>query len=182
MGHVTAMLLLCGAVASAQAVRNTSYVLSSGERVLRHEGELEAPLDTVWRTLTTSDGLRSFLAPVASIDLRLGGHWEASHRASARPGDPDNIINEILSYLPREMLAVRVIQATRNFVHPEIAKQVWTVYQLQPLGERRTKLVVSMIGWPSGPAADSVYQFFERGNAYTMRELQQRFVIGPHRW
>ncbi|HSQ31470.1 MAG TPA: hypothetical protein VLN49_16555 [Gemmatimonadaceae bacterium] len=30
----------------AQDVRNTSYTLASGERILRQEGELQAPLDT----------------------------------------------------------------------------------------------------------------------------------------
>jgi uncharacterized protein YndB with AHSA1/START domain len=159
----------------AQGVRNTSYTLASGGRVLRQEGELPAPVDSVWRVLTTSEGLQSFLAASVWFDLRIGGRWETAHSADAVRGDPGNIVNEVLAYVPNEMLAVRVVQATPNFVHPEIAKQAWTVYQLQALDERRTKLTVSMLGWPSGAAADSVYRFFERGNAYTMRQLQQRF-------
>ena len=170
------LTILVASSALGQGVRNTSYALASGERVLRQEGELQAPVDTVWRTLTTGDGLRSFLAPQVWIDLRPGGRWETGHAADAVPGDQRNIVNEVLAYLPNEMLAVRVIQAPPNFVHPEIAKQVWTVYQLQPLDERRTKLTVSMLGWPSGAAADSVYRFFERGNAFTMRQLQLRFT------
>ena len=165
-----------GSTGVAQAVRNTSYVLSSGERVLRHEGELQAPVDSVWRTLTTNDGLRSFLAPAVWIDLRPGGRWETGHAASASQGDPGNIVNEVLACLPNEMLAVRVLQAPPTFVHPEIARQVWTVYQLHRIDEQRTLLTVSMVGWPTGPAADSVYRFFDRGNAFTMRQLQQRFT------
>lgn len=162
--------------AGAQAVRNTSYELSSGERILRHEGELQAPVDSVWKMLTTSEGLRSFLAPVVWIDLRLGGRWETGHTAGATQGDPQNIINEVLAYVPNEMLAVRIVQAPTNFAHAEIAKQVWTVYQLQPIDGQHTKLTVSMVGWPMGAAADSVYRFFDRGNAFTMRQLQQRFT------
>ena len=183
ISHLTAVLFISlAASGQAQAVRNTSYVASSGQRVLRQEGELEAPVDTVWRILTTSEGLRSFLAPAVWIDFRSGGRWETAHAAGAQQGDPGNIVNEVLAYLPNEMFAVRVVQATSTFVHPEIAKQVWSVYQLQPVGDRRTKLTVSMVGWPSGPAADSVYQFFERGNAFTMRQLQLRFTNGPRRW
>ena len=161
--------------APAQGVRNTSYVLASGERVLRHEGELQAPVDSVWRTLTTSDGLRSFLAPQVWIDLRPGGRWETAHAADAAQGDQRNIVNEVLAYLPNEMLAVRVVQAPPTFVHPEIARQVWTVYQLQPIDKDRTKLTVSMVGWPSGAAADSVYHFFERGNDWTFQQVLKLF-------
>jgi uncharacterized protein YndB with AHSA1/START domain len=180
--HLTVLLLSLAASGHAQAVRNTSYVAPSGQRVLRQEGELEASVDTVWRILTTTEGLRSFLAPAVWIDFRPGGRWETAHNAGAQQGDSGNIVNEVLAYLPNEMFAVRVVQATSTFVHPEIAKQVWSVYQLQPAGDRRTKLTVSMVGWPSGPAADSVYQFFERGNAFTMRQLQQRITNGPRRW
>ncbi|MFI5209841.1 MAG: hypothetical protein ACHQ2E_05295, partial [Gemmatimonadales bacterium] len=59
-GVVTGLLLIgLPAAALAQAVRNTSYVAPSGERVLRQEGDLAAPIERVWRTLTTSEGLRS---------------------------------------------------------------------------------------------------------------------------
>lgn len=139
----TVLLLTLSASGRAQAVRNTSYVASSDQRVLRHEGVL-APIDTVWRILTTTDGLRSFLAPAVRIGFRPDGRWETAHNAGAQQGDPGNIINEVLTYLPNEMFAVRVVQAASTFVHPEIAKQVWSVYQLQPLGDRRTKLTVSM--------------------------------------
>ena len=167
---------LLASSAFGQDVRNSSYTLASGERVLRQEGELEAPVDTVWRTLTTNEGLRSFLAPAVWIDLRPGGRWETGHTAGAVQGEQGNIVNEVLAYVPNEVLAVRVVQAPPTFVHPEIAKQLSTVYQLQAIDDRRTRLTVSMVGWPSGAAADSVYHFFERGNAFTMRRLQQRFA------
>jgi uncharacterized protein YndB with AHSA1/START domain len=175
-------LVLYGGVASAQEVKNTSYTLSSGERILRHEAVVEAPLDTVWRTLTTTDGLRSFLAPVVAIDLRVGGRWEASYNSTRQLGDSANIVNEVVTYLPPEMLTVRVIHTPPSFLHPDVAKSLWTVYQLQSVTERQTRVVVSMVGWKAGPDWDAVYRFFDRGNAFAMAELQRRFTNGPHRW
>src|SRR5207247_24193 len=42
------------------AVRNTSYVLGNGDRVLRHEVDVAASPSAVWRAFTTSEGLRGF--------------------------------------------------------------------------------------------------------------------------
>jgi hypothetical protein len=39
-----------------------------------------------------------------------------------------------------------------------------------------------MVGWKAGADWDSTYAFFERGNSYTMLQLQKRFVEGPKRW
>lgn len=176
------LLLLCGAVVSAQGVKNASYTLPSGERVLRHEAIVDAPLDTVWRTLTTSEGLRTFLAPVAAIDFRVGGRWEASYRPGSKLGDSTNIVNEVVTYLPMEMFTVRVVQTPPGFQHPDVAKGLWTVYQLQPASDQRTRVVLSMVGWNAGEDWDAVYRFFDRGNTHAMAELQRRFIRGPRHW
>jgi hypothetical protein len=167
---------------SAQSVRNTSYVTSAGERVLRHEAEVDAPMAEVWRTLTTSEGLRSFLAPVVAVDFRVGGKWEASYAPNGRLGEPGNIVNEIVTFLPMEMFTTKIVQTPPTFQNPEVAKSVWTVYQLQPVTEHRTRILVSMVGWKTGPEWDAVYRFFDRGNTYTMTGLQRRFVEGPRKW
>lgn len=176
------LLLLCGVVVSAQGVKNASYTLPSGERVLRHEVIVDAPLDTVWRIMTTSDGLRSFLAPVAAIDFRVGGNMETSYSPNGRLGDSTNIVNEVVTYLPNEMFTIRVVHTPPGFQHPDVAKSLWTVIQFQPASKRRTRVVVSMVGWNTGPDWDAVYRFFDRGNAYTVAELQRRFITGPRRW
>ena len=42
-------------------VRLTSYVSTSGDRVLRHEVDVNAPPSAVWQAFTTSEGLRGSL-------------------------------------------------------------------------------------------------------------------------
>lgn len=172
-----AIALASGAHAlAAQTVRNTSYTATSGERVLRHEADVDAPSAVVWKTLTTAEGLRSFLAPVVALDFRVGGRLETSYSAQAHVGDPGNIVSEVVAYVPDEMFVTRIVQTPPGFAHPEIAKALHTVYDIRPLSASTTRVIVSMVGWQSGGAADTVYRFFERGNAYTMGELLHRLT------
>lgn len=181
---ISCTVVVCAAVTTgaspvnAQDVLTTSYTSPSGERVLRHELEVDAPLADVWRTFTTADGLRSFLAPVVGLDFRAGGKLETSYSATAHLGDSANIVSEIVAYLPMEMFVTRIVQTPPTFQNPDVAKRLWTVYQFRAVTERRTRIVVSMAGWQTGPEWDAVYRFFDRGNAFTMREVQRRFGKG----
>lgn len=173
--NLFALVLLVAPVASAQSTVNTSYVAPNGERVLQQQAIVPAPLADVWRAFTTSEGLRSFAAPVAQIDFRLGGMWEASYNPEAKIGDPANIRNEIIAYEPMKMMAVRIVNTPPNFPHPEVAKAVWTVFDFEDLGFDRTRVTSSMVGWKSGPEWDQIYKFFEHGNAIVFDKLEKRF-------
>jgi uncharacterized protein YndB with AHSA1/START domain len=176
-------LLLCGTTAAAaQDVENTSYHLPNGERVLQHEMLIPAPIGEVWRAWSTTDGLSSFVAPLVAIDLRIGGIWEASYDPSARLGDPGNIMNEVLSFIPERMLSVRIHQTPPGFPHPELAKQLWTVIELVPSSESSTTATVSMLGWGDGEGWDTLYDLFNRGNHFTLQQLYRRFAEGPIEW
>jgi hypothetical protein len=114
------------------------------------------------------------MAPVVSLDFRPGGKWEASYDPKARLGDASNILNEVVTYLPQKMLAIRVVRTPPDFRHPEVAKSVWTVMEIDDLGYGRTRVTISMAGWKSGPEWDAVYRFFEWGDAQTLQQLQPK--------
>ena len=158
---------------SVAEVRTTSYVMPAGDRVLSTEVEVDATPSTVWRALTTSEGLRGFAAPVAAIDLRPGGMWEASHDRAAQLGDPGNILNEVITYVPERMLSIRIARTPPNFPHPEVARQVWTVIEIVDLGHGRSRVVTSMCGWKQGPAWDDIYNFFDQDNRIVASRLKE---------
>lgn len=174
--------LLAGPTASAQTVENTSYVSPAGERVLQHQVVVNASLADVWNAFTTSEGLRSFVAPVAQIDFRVGGIWEASYNPRAKIGDPGNIRNEIITYVPLRMLAIHVVNAPPKFPYPDVIKNVWTVIEFEDLGLNRVRATASMTGWKTGPSWDAVYKMFEADNAIVFGKLQKRFREGPIQW
>lgn len=182
---VAAVLLCLAPSAHAQdpsAVASCSHVESDGARTLCHEAVLPAPPDEVWRLFSTTEGLSSWVAPVAAIDLRIGGIWEASYRMDAHLGDQGNIRNRVLSYLPQRMLSIAVDSAPPGFPHPELIQRVWTVIELEPAGEGRTRVRVSMLGYGEGADYDELYAMFDQGNALTLRKLAERVRNGRTNW
>jgi uncharacterized protein YndB with AHSA1/START domain/predicted RNA-binding protein with TRAM domain len=144
----------------------------SGDRVLRHEVEVNASSSAVWRAFTTSEGLRGFVAPVAAIDLRLGGIWEATYDPAGHLGDPANILNEVISYVPGRMLSIRVARTPPGFEHGDVARAVWTVIEITDLGQGRSRVSTSMCGWKTGGDWEAVYAFFEQGNTIVAERLR----------
>jgi uncharacterized protein YndB with AHSA1/START domain len=175
-------LFVLAAAAAAQEVENTSYRADDDTRVLQHRITVEAPAADVWDAWTTTEGIRSWAVPVGRIDFRLGGIWESSYNLDARIGDPGNIQNRILAYLPDRMLTIQAVAAPPGFPHRELLSEIFTVIELEALDAARTRVTVSMVGYASGEGFDVLYGHFEKGNAWTLEKLRQRFVEGPVDW
>lgn len=178
-------LVMCVTTAAARQVAapiDCSRVETGGARTLCHEQVVPAPLEEVWRLFASTEGLASWVAPVAAIELRIGGFWESSYRADARLGDPGNIRNRILSYYPEKMLSIAVDSAPPGFPEPELVRTVWTVIEFEQVGRSRTRVRVSMLGYLEGAGYERLYSMFRVGNAETLKALHTRVVTGPTDW
>ncbi|GAM99593.1 hypothetical protein U91I_03247 [alpha proteobacterium U9-1i] len=149
---------------------------------LCHEILLPAPVAEVWPLFSTSAGLSSWMAPVAAIDLRVGGMMEASYSRGARPGDAGNILNRVLSYLPERMISIAIERAPPNFPHADEARTLWTVIELEPYAENVTRVRVIMLGYDEGEAFDVLARHFNAGNTWTLEKLYERVANGPENW
>jgi uncharacterized protein YndB with AHSA1/START domain len=143
---------------------------------LVHEGIVEASLDEVWTSFTTSEGLRTWLAPHAEIDLRVGGLMRTHYDPLGRLGDPQTIENSILSFEPRRMLSVRVSKAPEGFPFPNAIRQMWTVVYFEEAGPDRTRVREVSLGFDAEPESQRMRAFFNQGNATTLGQLQQHFA------
>lgn len=159
-----------------------SYTEADGTRTLCFELVVPAAQAEIWRLFTTTDGLGSWVAPVAAIDLRIGGIWEASYRPDGRIGDPANIRNRVLSYVPLRMLSIAVDSAPPDFPEADLARSVWTVLEFEPAGQTKTRVRVSMLGYRNGEGFERLYARFSSGNSLTLKALHTRVVSGPTDW
>ena len=175
------VLLLLTAGVHAQ-VSNTSYRLANADRVIRHEAVMDAAVADVWKAFTTPEKMRGFIAPVVALDLRIGGVWESSYRPDAKIGEPGNIHNEVLSFVPEKMLSIRIKETPPQFPHAQIGKSVWTVLWFEDLGGAKTRVVVEMLPYKSGEGWDLIYKMFEAGNGITLERAQKFFRTGPVDW
>ncbi len=141
------------------------------ERILRHEAILDASVKEVWEAFTTSEGARHWMAPVAEVDLRIGGTIKTNYNPQARIGDPGTIVHHILSYEPERMITTRFTAPEGAPTKAKAAQAVWWVARLEPLPDGRTRLTYTGVGWGQGPVWDEAYEFFDRGNAWTFQQL-----------
>lgn len=165
-----------------KGVENTSYVEPSGDRAIQLSAVIPAPPAEVFRAFATTEGFKSWAVPVTQVDLKIGGMMESNYDPRAKIGDPGNIKNAIVAYVPDRLLVIRNIQAPPDFADPELFGRTVTIIEFQPAGERRTKVVVTNAGYGRGPRWDTLYGHFEWGDAYTLAQLKKRFETGPTDW
>lgn len=125
---IAMLLVLCGSIRA----QDVSPIV--------HEGIVDAPLDTVWTAWTTSDGLRSWLALHAEIDLHVGGLMRTNYSAQGALGDPQTIENTILSFEPREMISIKVAKPPDGFPFPNAIQHMWSIVYFEEAGPGRTKV------------------------------------------
>ena len=163
---------------------DTSFVAPNGERVQRLE--IVIPNVTprlVWEAVSTSEGLRSFVAPVTDVEMKTGGHYYTNYNPAAKIGDPGTIYNTVLAYVPLEMVAIHVKLGTQIF--PEsvaTAERLNAILTIKDLGNGQVRVSEIMTGWQTGEDWDKVYKFFQTGNAYVLGQLYKRFEVGPRQW
>jgi uncharacterized protein YndB with AHSA1/START domain len=142
-----------------------------------------APAAKVWWAFTTDAGFTGWAVPVAHVTLRNDGMMESSYRLSSKIGDPDNIKNQIVAYVPERLLVIRNVHVPRGapFV-PGVIGTIRTVFEFQDLGNGTTKLIESGVGYGDGRAYDDMYAHFRDGNAEEFAALIKMFRSGPIDW
>lgn len=176
---VAALTVLTGGPAVAQAsgpLEDTSSVEANGHRIIQLSVEVPAPPSEVWSALTTSEGWRRLGVSFAHVDFRTGGMIETGYAPGAAAGAAGNIRNQIVAYVPGRMLAIRNVQAPPGFPHAAEFAETATVMELDPVGEDRTRVTLTATGFAPGPAFDTLYGFFLRGNGQTLEMLRDSFA------
>ena len=142
------------------------------------DGYLDAPVSAVWVALTTSAGLRFWMAPHADIDLRVGGTMRTNYNATGSLDDPQAIITMVLAFEPERMLATRVAKAPAGFPFPNAIGDMWTVMYFEPADRGRAHVRVVGLGFRSDAESQKMRTFFDGGNAKMLEALQLHFVPG----
>jgi len=169
--HLLAVLALVPAgIAAAQSA--TSLQPAEPQKLVI-EFEVPAPVAEVWRAFSTSDGLRTWLAPDAVVDLRAGGEWTVRFPGGSTGG------GTILSFVPEKEIAIAAL-APDKFPHVR-AERTRAVFAFEPRG-KVTVVRLTQTGWKSGEEWTRAYEYLLAGNAQLMAMLHRRFVDGPTDW
>jgi uncharacterized protein YndB with AHSA1/START domain len=142
---------------------------------------IPASQEEVWKAWTTSEGVKSFLAPDCLIDFRIGGAYEIYFDPDAAAEDRGSIGSVILAIQPIQSFSF----TWRNPPSLTVVRWQFTHVQIQieRVAEQQCEVVLSQDGWGSSPDWEKAYQYFERAwQKVVMPHLVKRFTDGPINW
>ena len=174
-----AAFAMSAAAARTPSVRDTSHLAPDGSRVLEQSLEIAAPVRAVWNAFATTEGWRAWGAPVANVDLRVGGVIESSYDPAVALGSGATIRNRITAFVPERMLAFVNEQAPpRTAFDVPTFQRLQTIIFFEPVGATRTRVTVTQAGYGQDRNFDGVYRFFRWGNAQTLEQLRRHLERG----
>jgi hypothetical protein len=120
---------------------------------------------------------------VAHVNLANDGIIEATYSLSGKLGDPDNIRNQIVAFVPYKMIAFHNVHVPKGApFKPEIISRIRTVVSFEDMGMGRTRIVESGVGYGEGPDFDDMYAHFRSGNEEEFTALGRYLTKGPVDW
>jgi len=137
----------------------------------------------VWDMVSTSQGLRAFVAPVTDVEMKYNGKYYTNYQPGSKIGDPGTIYNTVVAYVPLQMLAIHVKLGKAIFpASVADADRLNAILEIKDLGDNRVRVSETMVGWQPGADWDKVYSFFQTGNAYVLGQLYKALTVGPRQW
>lgn len=81
------------------------------------EVEIDAGIDVVWKAFTTTEGIQSWMAPLANIDLTIGGNMRAKYNPKGKLGDETTIEN---TTIPLTVIEPSSMEETVTHANPQL--------------------------------------------------------------
>ena len=174
---LTGIGLACASPAAAAqpGVTDSSFTAPDGTRTLQDSVVIEAPLAPLWKAFTDAAEYRRWSTPMAAIDLRTGGSFEAGYDPKAPLGSRDTILHRIVTYLPGKLIVFQNQHLPRALPHAGLVQQTVTVIEYAPLGPARTRVTVSSTGWKDAPEWNALYAFFAEENPEMLATLKKHY-------
>jgi uncharacterized protein YndB with AHSA1/START domain len=151
----------------------------AAERAIDHEVVVAAPVDAVWKAWTTSEGIKTFFAPDAKVELAVDGPFQIYINPYAQPGLKGADDMRILAFQENRMLTF-----TWN-APPQLAEtrkqRTVVILRFEPAGAG-TRVRLHHVGWGEGGEWDKAHEYFSRAWPNVLANLQKRFVSGPVDW
>jgi uncharacterized protein YndB with AHSA1/START domain len=152
----------------------------AAERAIDKEIVVPAPLDKVWESWTTREGVRSFFAPDAVIEPRVGGAFHIHIDPLAPPGARGADDMRFMALQPMKMLSFDW-NAPPHL--PEVrAQRTLVVLRFEPVDDKNTRVRLHHTGWGDGGQWDQAYTYFDRAWGNVLANLKKRHESGPQDW
>jgi uncharacterized protein YndB with AHSA1/START domain len=155
------LVLLAGGTANAV----TFSAEPSGLRIDRTI-EVDKSLDDVWRMWTTKEGVQSFFAPQAMVELKPGGAYEMHFNPAAPEGKKGSEGTIVIAYVPKELLVFSWnAPGTFGKLRDE---HTWVALRFESLAPAKTRIRFTHYGFGQGEEWAKVHAYFERAWGFVL--------------
>jgi len=167
------------ALAAASLVALTAMARAD-ERAIDKQVVVAAPIEAVWQAWTTRDGIRSFFAPDAEIDARVGGAFHIHMDPLAETGMKGA---DEMRYMALQRPTMLSFDWNAPPSLPEArAQRTFVVVRLAPVDANTTRVTLHHTGWGAGGQWDDTYAYFDRAWGNVLGNLKKSFESGPIDW
>lgn len=140
-----------------------------------------APAPEVWKAFTSKEGVQTFFAPDAKIELKKNGAYELYFVPEAPAGSKGSEGCQVLQFeAPRKLQFSWNFPPTLPAARARGDKTKVTI-TLIPEGEG-TRLSLSHDGWQASPEHEQGRAYFDKAWTLVLMRLKKRFVHGPMDW
>jgi uncharacterized protein YndB with AHSA1/START domain len=152
----------------------------AAERAIDREVVVAAGVEAVWQAWTTTEGLKSFFAPDANVELRVEGPFEIYFNPYAQPGMKGADGMRIIGFQKNLMLSF-TWNAPPSLPEARQQRSV-VIVRFEPMGDSQTRVTLHHVGWGEGGEWDKAYDYFGKAWPTVLANLQKRFASGPVDW
>ncbi|HYC38427.1 MAG TPA: SRPBCC domain-containing protein [Usitatibacter sp.] len=151
------------------------------ERALAKEVVVAAPVEAAFKAWTTNEGIQSFFAPEAFVEPRPDGRFSIHMNPYGAAGMKGADDMRVLGVQENRMLSF-TWNAPPHL--PDARRQrTVVIVRFEPLGESKSKVRLTHIGWGEGGQWDDAYKYFDRAWGNVLANLEKRFAEGkPVDW
>jgi uncharacterized protein YndB with AHSA1/START domain len=146
----------------------------SPDRRIEVETVVNAPVEKVWETWTTCEGIKTFFARDCNIDLRVDGAFAMYFAPDAPAGSRGADHARILAIQPNRMLSFTWDASPPG--NPVRVNQTHVVLRLFPLPDNRTRVTLVNDGYGEGEDWDKAYAYLSGAWKNVLALLQKRFA------
>lgn len=165
---------------AATTLRKGTEPMRPMNRKLEKEVVVNASPRQVFEAFTTVDGVKTFFAPAARVELVPGGPYEIYFLPDAPAGSRGSEDCTVTGFEPGRSLSF-----TWNFptTLPTIRNAHTAVtLTFEPVDSSKTRVTLEQTGWGEGPDWDEGFRYFDRAWALVLARLEHRFAVGPLDW
>jgi uncharacterized protein YndB with AHSA1/START domain len=172
-----ALCLLAGLVVGLLV---PTHAVHATERSLDKEVVVNATVDQVWDSWTTTAGITSFFAPEAEIDPRVGGAFHIHIDPYGEPGMKGADDMRFMALQPKRMLSFDW-NAPPSL--PEARKQrTFVIVRLAEVDPQHTRVTLHHTGWGNEGEWDKTFAYFDKAWGFVLGNLKKSFESGPQDW